>query len=134
MQIEESIKLLEEFITHYKFHESVYRNWNTDCIAKTFVNNWFKANKDESVNSILRSDIFIEARKESLTESHNIKFSIGQDVYLKTDNMQKERIVTGITLRPNNGVTYCLSCNEEDSWHYDIEINKERDILKATSN
>lgn len=64
---------------------------------------------------------------------HKIDFEIGQTVYLKTDNEQHERMVTGIGLRPNRSVTYCLAFGTTETWHYGIEINDERDIVKATT-
>ena len=27
------------------------------------------------------------------------------------------------------GLRYCLSCDEVDTWHYDIEITNEKNIL-----
>ncbi len=70
----------------------------------------------------------------SLRTGHKIEFEIGQIVYLKTDNEQHARMVTGINLRPNGCVTYCLSYQTDVSWHYAIEIDDERDIVKMTSN
>ena len=58
---------------------------------------------------------------------------IGQIVYLKTDPAQAERIVTGINIRPGNGITYCLAFETLESWHYMIEISPEKDIIKATT-
>lgn len=64
---------------------------------------------------------------------HKIYFEIGQTVYLKMDNEQHERMVTGISLRPNRSVTYCLAFGSTETWHYGIEIDDKRDILKATT-
>jgi hypothetical protein len=68
-----------------------------------------------------------------LSTGHKIEFDIGQKVYLKMDNQQHERMVTGISLRPNRSVTYCLALGTTETWHYGIEINDERDIVKATT-
>lgn len=68
-----------------------------------------------------------------LSTGHKIEFEIGQIVYLKTDNEQHGRMVTGISLRPNRSVTYCLAFGETETWHYGIEIDDERDILKVTT-
>lgn len=68
-----------------------------------------------------------------LTE-HDVGFKIGQIVYLKMDNDQHARMVIGISLRPSRSVTYCLAFGSTESWHYEIEISEERDIVKATSN
>lgn len=63
---------------------------------------------------------------------YSFDFSIGESVYLKTDIDQRERLVTGISIRPN-GISYALTCDIEESWHYSFEIGKERDIMKVTS-
>lgn len=68
-----------------------------------------------------------------LSTGHKIEFEIGQTVYLKTDKEQHGRMVTGITLGPNRSVTYCLASGTTASWHYGIEIDDERDIVKATT-
>ena len=65
---------------------------------------------------------------------HFLEFHIGQTVYLKTDEDQLARMVTGIFLRPNNSVSYCLTLGTNETYHYGIEIDEERDIVKATSN
>ncbi len=66
--------------------------------------------------------------------NHKLEFNIGDTVYLKTDIEQKQRIITSISLRPNGCVVYCIACVSTDTWHYGIEISKERDIIMATSN
>ncbi len=63
-----------------------------------------------------------------LSIGHKIVFEIGQIVYLKMDNEQHGRMVTGISLRPNRSVTYCLAFGTTETWHYGIEIDDERDI------
>jgi hypothetical protein len=68
-----------------------------------------------------------------LSTGHKIEFEIGQKVYLKMDNEQHGRMVTGISLRPNRSVTYCLAFGTTETWHYGIEIDDERDIIKATT-
>lgn len=68
-----------------------------------------------------------------LSTEHKIEFEIGQTVYLKMDNEQHGRMVTGISLRPNRSVTYCLAFGTTETWHYGIEIDDERDIVKATT-
>jgi hypothetical protein len=65
---------------------------------------------------------------------HSIDFAIGQIVYLKTDNEQNGRMVTGITLRPNKGVFYHLALGTNETVHFAVEIDSEKDVLKATSN
>lgn len=65
-------------------------------------------------------------------EKHILHFNIGDSVYLKTDPEQVERLVTGVNIR-QNGISYALSYLTNESYHYDFEITKERDIIKATS-
>jgi hypothetical protein len=65
-------------------------------------------------------------------EKHILHFDIGDSVYLKTDPEQAERLVTGISVR-QNGITYAISHLTNETWHYDFEITKDRDIIKATS-
>ncbi len=65
-------------------------------------------------------------------EKHILHFDIGDSVYLRTDPEQAERLVTGINIR-QNGISYALSHLTNENWHYDFEISKERDIIKATS-
>lgn len=54
------------------------------------------------------------------------KFNIGDIVYLKTDMEQRERMVTCISIRPT-GISYAISCDTEESWHYDIELSTVRE-------
>ena len=72
-------------------------------------------------------------KDEEYLSGYDIKFRIGQVVYLKTDGQQQERLVTGINLRPQKSVTYCLALEDKESWHYSLEINSDRDIVKATT-
>ena len=62
-----------------------------------------------------------------------IKFKIGDIVYLRTDIDQYARYVTGIMTR-ETGIAYEVSFGTETSFHYGFELNKERDIIKTTSN
>lgn len=62
-----------------------------------------------------------------------IKFQIGQIVFLKTDKDQEERIITEIWIKPG-AVQYYVILDTLGSWHYDFELSTERDIIKATKN
>lgn len=57
------------------------------------------------------------------------RFNIGQIVYLKTDEEQKGRIITGIQIRPT-GILYILQFSTTETYHYDIEIQEDLDMLK----
>ena len=54
----------------------------------------------------------------------NIKYNIGDIVFLKTDSEQLPRIVTGILLRNENYIYY-LSNTITETTHYDFEISIE---------
>ena len=82
-------------------------------------------------DSVTLADIGYELRSIYIPSGYEIDFQIGQIVYLKTDIEQLARMVTGITLKPNKGVTYWLSLGGEETCHYAIEISSERDIVKA---
>jgi hypothetical protein len=71
---------------------------------------------------------------KDIHNNHPIEFNISDTVYLKSDIEQRARIVTGISLRPFNCVSYALTEGTLETWHYAFEITAERDIIKATSN
>ncbi|WP_421977850.1 hypothetical protein [Roseivirga seohaensis] len=60
------------------------------------------------------------------------EFSLGQTVYLKTDDEQKPRMISGMMIRPGS-IQYAVNSGATESWHYDIEISVDRDILMITS-
>lgn len=53
------------------------------------------------------------------------KFDLGQSVYLKTDEEQLIRLVTGIQIT-TEGIIYRLINSTTETWHYDFEITKEK--------
>jgi len=61
------------------------------------------------------------------------KYQIGDVVFLKTDTDQYHRIVTAICIRVT-GIQYELGFGHSSSWHYDIEITKDKDILTKILN
>ena len=67
-----------------------------------------------------------------IMKKYGIELEIGQEVYLKTDPDQKQRIITGICIRKGN-ISYIMMCETMESWHYAFEITTERDVVKATS-
>lgn len=60
------------------------------------------------------------------------KFELGQIVYLKTDAEQIQRMVTQVTITVA-GLRYCLSAGTNDTWHYEVEISEEKNVLISTS-
>jgi hypothetical protein len=59
-----------------------------------------------------------------------IVFKIGQIVYLKTDDQQLARMVIAIEIKQGS-IAYCLSQGTTTSWHYEIEMTEEKDIVKS---
>lgn len=53
------------------------------------------------------------------------EFNLNQTVYLKTDEDQSPRLITGITLR-QFGIVYELSCGVMSTWHYPFEISEDK--------
>lgn len=58
------------------------------------------------------------------------KYDIGDIVYLKTDISQKERMITMVGITPGSHV-YTLSCGDDSSDHYEIEITDTKDVIKT---
>lgn len=56
------------------------------------------------------------------------KFNFGQIVYLITDPEQKKRIVTNMQIDPT-GIMYRLMFETSGSWHHDIEISPEKNVV-----
>ena len=59
------------------------------------------------------------------------QYNIGDMVILKTDPEQRERIICGIVIRPNNSVLYYLCYMGGETQHYDFEITEDIDVLKT---
>ena len=66
-----------------------------------------------------------------IATGHILEFQIGDIVYLKTDEEQKDRIITSIRLCADNGVLYSLSCGMSETIHYSIEISPEKNVLSS---
>ena len=58
------------------------------------------------------------------------KYEIGAIVFLKTDSEQLERIVTSIQVNPGE-LIYRLNCGAIETWHYEFELCREKDLLKS---
>lgn len=52
------------------------------------------------------------------------KFDIKQNVLLKHDGEKRPRMVTGISIRSKDVVSYHLLSGTVDSWHYEYEIEE----------
>jgi hypothetical protein len=55
-------------------------------------------------------------------------FPIGSCVYIKTDSDQKERLITGIQVRPI-GLIYIAALEGTESFHYEMELSDEKNVL-----
>ena len=62
------------------------------------------------------------------------KFEIGQIVYLKTDKEQLPRMITGLSCRGGEGISYWLGCGDKETNHFDIEISAEKNVEILTEN
>jgi hypothetical protein len=59
------------------------------------------------------------------------KFEINEFIYLKSDPEQRERLIVQIAVGGNGSIRYCVSCGTMETWHYDMEMTKEKDQLKT---
>jgi hypothetical protein len=59
-------------------------------------------------------------------------YNIGEIVYIKADEDQKSRMITGILVTPN-GFTYRLENGQDCSYHYEMEITAEKSFLTVES-
>jgi hypothetical protein len=61
------------------------------------------------------------------------EYKIGDTVFLKTDPSQMERMVYAIEMRGvKSNILYGLVCGDETSDHWEFEITRDKDDLKAT--
>lgn len=63
-------------------------------------------------------------------DKYGIKYGLGEQVYLRTEEEQKTYMVIGIKIRPT-GVVYELACGYLTYDAYDIEISPVKDITKS---
>jgi hypothetical protein len=71
-----------------------------------------------------------ESNRGEETPTGTPKFKLGQKVYLTTDTEQVERVITGIVYQPTNSFRYGLAQGTSETYHFDIEISAEKDVLK----
>lgn len=93
------------------------------------------SNRSQVKTKLDNSEVISSNRKLLLPliipTGHKIYHNIGDTVFLRTDNDQHARIVTGILLRPHKSVTYCLAFGVAETWHHKIEISSKKNELKA---
>lgn len=57
------------------------------------------------------------------------KFKIFQFVYVVSDSEQHRRQIVQINIMPGNELVYILSCNAEESEHYESELSDTKDVI-----
>jgi hypothetical protein len=62
------------------------------------------------------------------------KLDFGQVVYIKTDVDQFPRQVIGVQATADGGILIKVTTDGEATWHYECEINEEKDILLSMNN
>jgi hypothetical protein len=58
------------------------------------------------------------------------KFSIGELVFIKTDEDQRENIIVSINIYPNNMITYTIGNAGYYTEVYEFELTREKNTLK----
>ena len=56
------------------------------------------------------------------------KYGLGDLLYLKTDKEQLPRLVSQILIC-TGGIKYALACGVAETWHYELEVTTEVNIL-----
>lgn len=64
----------------------------------------------------------------------NNEFNFGDIVYLKTDIDQKPRIVMAMEIYLEGEILYKVGCGTLHSYHYALELSRDRDILLTQIN
>lgn len=77
---------------------------------------------NEKMESIMNTKIL-----DYLSENQ-VKYNIGDMVYLKTDTDQRIRIVNAVIFE-ENGVNYRIVCGTEHYWASAIELSVEKDLV-----
>lgn len=63
----------------------------------------------------------------------NNRYNFNDVVYLRTDEDQKQRIVTGMRVTPSGEIIYMLACGSVCSDHYDFEMCIEKNVLVSSN-
>ena len=59
------------------------------------------------------------------------KFNFGDIVYLKTDKEQLPRMVVRLSVKQTE-IQYCIANGTTETWHLDIELSVEPNIILKT--
>lgn len=62
--------------------------------------------------------------------TYHLKFSLGDTVFIKKDTEQREMMVVGVLIQPS-GISYTLGDGDCYSTLWEMEISKEKDVLKS---
>ena len=57
-----------------------------------------------------------------------VRYEIGEEVFLVADSEQRKRIVVAITINPGT-LIYTLSAGDFETAHYDFEIAKDKNVV-----
>ena len=63
----------------------------------------------------------------------NTKFSIGENIVLKTDIEKRSRMITNIKICPNDNLIYYAVCGDKISEHYEIEIQADETLKQRSA-
>jgi hypothetical protein len=69
-------------------------------------------------------------KKSTIELASEIKYEVGDFVYLKTDPDQYRRMVLAVLIRAEC-VAYGLGIGTGETYHYEIEITTDKNILEA---
>lgn len=61
-------------------------------------------------------------------------YDLGDIVFVKTDEEQKERMITEISIKSPNFALYLLSYGVNNSWHNELEFDREPNLEKKFRN
>lgn len=64
----------------------------------------------------------------------NNEFDFGEILYLKTDIHQNPRMLIAIEVYPDGELLYKLISGTSVSYHYAMEITREKDVVLTTNN
>lgn len=64
----------------------------------------------------------------------NNEFEFGDILYLKTDTYQNPRMLMAIEVYPEGELLYKVASGTTHSYHYAMELSKEKDLILTTTN
>jgi hypothetical protein len=64
----------------------------------------------------------------------NNEYSMGEIVYLITDKEQSPRQIISITIGANDAILYRVMSGTIDTYHFEVELSRVKDIMLTTTN